>query len=131
MTSNLARKLATLACASLLGLAHGARSQEQASVATPDGASSSPTAGQAPTKAAPTTAGAEGGAAEATEALQKAVQNPVASLISLPLQNNTNFVAGPYNRAQDVLNRTVVVDSGCPNHPSAICRASPKKGRVQ
>ena len=38
------------------------------------------------------------------EALQKATQNPVASLISVPLQNNTNFGYGPYNRDQDVLN---------------------------
>src|SRR6516165_4965628 len=38
------------------------------------------------------------------EALQKAVQNPVASLISVPLQNNANFSYGPYNRTQDVLN---------------------------
>jgi hypothetical protein len=38
----------------------------------------------------------------ATEQLQQAVQNPVASLISVP-QNNTNFAYGPYNRTQDVL----------------------------
>ena len=37
------------------------------------------------------------------EALQKAVQNPVASLISVPLQNNANFGYGPFNRTQDVL----------------------------
>ena len=37
------------------------------------------------------------------EALQKAVQNPVASLISVPLQNNANFGIGPFNRTQDVL----------------------------
>jgi hypothetical protein len=30
------------------------------------------------------------------EALQKATQNPVANLISVPLQNNTNFGYGPY-----------------------------------
>jgi hypothetical protein len=38
------------------------------------------------------------------EALQKAVQNPVASLVSVPLQNNANFAYGPYNRTQNVLN---------------------------
>ncbi len=37
------------------------------------------------------------------EALQKAVQNPVASLISVPLQNNANLGYGPFNRTQDVL----------------------------
>ncbi len=45
------------------------------------------------------------GSAEAAqaEALRKAVQNPVASLISVPLQNNANFGYGPFNRTQDVL----------------------------
>jgi hypothetical protein len=33
-----------------------------------------------------------------TESLQKATQNPVASLISVPLQNNSNFGIGPYDR---------------------------------
>jgi hypothetical protein len=43
------------------------------------------------------------------EALQKATQNPVANLISVPLQNNTNFNYGPYNRDQDVLNIQPVI----------------------
>ena len=47
--------------------------------------------------------------AEQAEALQKATQNPVASLISVPLQNNTNFGYGPYNRTQDVLNIEPVI----------------------
>ena len=37
------------------------------------------------------------------------MQNPVASLISVPLQNNTNFAYGPYNRTQDVLNIQPVI----------------------
>ena len=37
-------------------------------------------------------------AATDTAALAKATQNPVASLISVPLQNNSNFGIGPYNR---------------------------------
>jgi hypothetical protein len=41
-----------------------------------------------------------------TEDLQKATQNPVASLISVPIQNNNNFNIGPYDRTQDVLNTT-------------------------
>lgn len=45
----------------------------------------------------------------AAEALQKAVQNPVASLISVPIQNNTNFNVGPYDRTQDVLNIQPVI----------------------
>ena len=43
------------------------------------------------------------------EALQKAVQNPVASLISVPLQNNMNLGYGPFNRTQDVLNIQPVI----------------------
>ncbi|MBV9482004.1 MAG: neuromedin U, partial [Acidobacteria bacterium] len=45
----------------------------------------------------------------AEASLEKAVQNPVASLISVPLQNNTNFGYGPYNRTQDVLNIQPVI----------------------
>ena len=42
-------------------------------------------------------------------ALQKATQNPVANLISVPIQNNSNFNYGPYNRTQDVLNIQPVI----------------------
>lgn len=38
------------------------------------------------------------------EALAKEAQNPVANLISLPLQNNTNFKTGPDERTQNILN---------------------------
>ena len=44
-----------------------------------------------------------------TAALAKAAQNPVANLISVPLQNNTAFAIGPYNRTQDVLNIQPVI----------------------
>ena len=36
--------------------------------------------------------------------LRRQAQNPVASLISLPLQNNTNFTVGPNDGVQNVLN---------------------------
>jgi len=36
--------------------------------------------------------------------LAKAAQNPVADMISLPFQNNTNFNVGPYDKTQNVLN---------------------------
>ena len=55
------------------------------------------------------------------EALQKATQNPVANLISVPLQNNTNFNYGPYNRDQDVLNIQPVI----PAHISKTGCSSP------
>ena len=38
-----------------------------------------------------------------TAALAKAAQNPIADLISFPLQNNTAFGIGPYERAQNEL----------------------------
>jgi len=45
---------------------------------------------------------------EAAE-LARAVQNPVADLISLPFQNNTNFGFGPRERTQNVLNIQPVI----------------------
>jgi len=48
-------------------------------------------------------------AANSTEALQKATQNPVADLISVPLQDNMNFGVGPYNGTQNVLNIQPVI----------------------
>jgi hypothetical protein len=52
---------------------------------------------------------ASAAAASDTSALAKATQNPVASLISVPLQNNSNFGVGPYNRTQDVFNIQPVI----------------------
>jgi hypothetical protein len=42
--------------------------------------------------------------AEGASDLAKAAQNPIANLISLPLQNNTNFNVGPQERTQNILN---------------------------
>lgn len=41
--------------------------------------------------------------------LARQAQNPVADMVSLPFQNNTNFNAGPRNRTQNVLNIQPVV----------------------
>lgn len=41
--------------------------------------------------------------------LAKAAQNPVADLVSLPFQNNTNFGLGPEDRTQNVLNIQPVI----------------------
>ena len=43
------------------------------------------------------------------EGLQKASQNPIADLVSVPFQSNTNFNAGPFNRTQEVLDIQPVV----------------------
>jgi hypothetical protein len=48
-------------------------------------------------------------AATDTAALAKASQNPVASLISVPLQNNSNFGIGPYDRTGDIFNIQPVI----------------------
>jgi hypothetical protein len=48
-------------------------------------------------------------AADETAELAKATQNPVASLISVPFQNNSNFGIGPYNRTGDVFNIQPVI----------------------
>ena len=51
-------------------------------------------------------------AATGTDALRKAAQNPVASLISVPIQENWNFNIGPSNRIQNVLNVQPVIPVG-------------------
>lgn len=48
-------------------------------------------------------------ASDETAELAKATQNPVASLISVPLQNNSNFGIGDYNRTGDVFNIQPVI----------------------
>src|SRR5215472_1772097 len=59
---------------------------------------------------------------DATQALQKATQNPVANLISVPLQNNTNFGIGPFDRTQDVLNIQPVIPIGVSKQWNLIIR---------
>jgi hypothetical protein len=46
---------------------------------------------------------------EEDEDLAKKSQNPIADLVSVPFQSNTNFNAGPFNRTQEVLNIQPVV----------------------
>jgi len=45
----------------------------------------------------------------AEESLAKAAQNPVADMISVPFQNNTNFQVGPYRATANVMNIQPVV----------------------
>ena len=53
----------------------------------------------------------ENSASEADNAdkLRKAAQNPIASLISVPIQENWNFGIGPADRIQNVLNVQPVI----------------------
>lgn len=50
---------------------------------------------------APQSSSAQSGDAES---LAKAAQNPIADMISLPFQNNTNFDFGPLKKTQNILN---------------------------
>jgi hypothetical protein len=47
--------------------------------------------------------------AEDSGSLQKATQNPVSGLISVPIQSNSNFGIGPFDRNQNVINIQPVI----------------------
>jgi hypothetical protein len=47
-----------------------------------------------------------------TAQLVKAIQNPIANLISVPFQNNLNYPIGTFNRYQNVLNIQPVIPVG-------------------
>jgi|SRR5215469_4402467 len=72
--------------------------------------------------AVPSNSGAAPSEDSSTEALQKAAQNPVASLISVPLQNNMNLEYGCFNRTQDVLNIQPVIPVGIGENWNLITR---------
>src|SRR5215467_6815917 len=55
---------------------------------------------------------AKQGAADDTDNLVKQTQNPVASLISVPFQNNLNYPIGPFDRDQNILNIQPVIPVG-------------------
>jgi hypothetical protein len=100
----LVQKRALFLCILIVAFAPLAHSQDQSSTG--------PQAATGSKKAQP-----QGGEPEATtnagtEALQKATQNPVASLISVPVQNNNNFGINPGYRNQDVLNIQPVIPIG-------------------
>jgi hypothetical protein len=51
----------------------------------------------------------EAAPADDASALAEKLQNPIADLISVPFQNNTNFNVGPHAGAQDILNIQPVI----------------------
>jgi hypothetical protein len=57
-----------------------------------------------------------------TGGLQKAVQNPVAGLISVPVQNNTNFGIGPFGRNQNIVNLQPVIPVNVSQNWNVIIR---------
>jgi hypothetical protein len=103
-----------LLCVVLVAFALPARSQDQSSTVSQTGTSTA--------KAKANGEEAEAGTNEATEALQKATQNPVASLISVPVQNNLNFGVNPGYRNQDVLNIQPVIPIGISKDWNLIIR---------
>jgi hypothetical protein len=56
------------------------------------------------------------------EELAKQAQNPVASLISVPFQNNTNFGIGPNDETQNVMNIQPVWPFGITDNWNLITR---------
>src|SRR5260370_41605701 len=54
--------------------------------------------------------------------LQKDVQSPVARLSLVPLQNNSNFYAGPSNRTQNVFNIQPVIPFNISSYWKVIVR---------
>ena len=71
--------------------------------------------GQASSNSAP-------GRGASTEDLQKATQNPVASLISVPFQNNVDENIGPYARDRNTLNIQPVIPTQINKNWNLIAR---------
>jgi hypothetical protein len=61
-------------------------------------------------------------AAASSDSLRKAVQNPIASLISVPIQDNSNFDISPGDRTQNVLNIQPVIPAKLGEHWILISR---------
>ena len=125
MKERLIGKMAFLICASIVMLVPGGWSQDQTNTAvTAPAETSVPAQAKAQTtvKTKPSPAEQEAGTAEAAEALQKATQNPVASLISVPVQDNTNFGVEPGYRNQNVLNIQPVIPIGVSKDWNLIVR---------
>lgn len=112
-------------CASMCAFVSTGWSQEQANAtqsAPPQASAPAQAKAQTATKAKPATGAEEAGTAAAAEALQKATQNPVASLISVPVQDNTNFGVEPGYRNQNVLNIQPVIPVGVSKDWNLIVR---------
>jgi hypothetical protein len=75
-----------------------------------------------PPLAAQTAPSAEGGPRMDTDALARAAQNPIAAMISVPFQNNTNFNYGPRNHTQNILNIQPVLPLGLNDDWNVITR---------
>jgi len=114
MTTRYFQNAAFFLCLLLLAFAPEARSQDQLTT-SPDPRTTS-------AKPTPKVEEPEAATSSGTEALQKATQNPVASLISVPVQNNNNFGINPGYRTQDVLNVQPVIPIGISKDWNLIIR---------
>jgi hypothetical protein len=65
---------------------------------------------------------AEGAPRMDADALARAAQNPVAAMISVPFQNNTNLNYGPRNHTQNILNIQPVIPLGLNDDWNVITR---------
>ena len=54
--------------------------------------------------------------------LEKAIQNPIANIVSLPFQNNTDFGIGEYDRTKNTLNIQPVLPFGLGKSVNLIAR---------
>jgi hypothetical protein len=100
-SSGMQKSVLVLICLLLFSVAIVAYAQEP-----------NPNFNQEPDRETPTQAKAEAQKRDSKASagdLAKAVQNPVASLISVPVQNSSNFGIGPYDRTQNMLNLQPVV----------------------
>ncbi len=59
---------------------------------------------------------------EEKEDIEKAAQNPIASMYVLPFQNNTQFGVGPYDRTQNITNIQPVIPIGLGKKVNLIFR---------
>jgi len=108
MTSARTRTCFGLSLALLVGLSSAAVLQAQDRPIDPQGT-------EAGTRDTPA-------AAVNSDELRKAVQNPIASLISVPVQNNNNFGIEPGDRTQDILNIQPVIPAKLGEHWNLISR---------
>ncbi len=114
MTIRPAFRFAGFLAFALMALAPWGRSQDQTAAPQPTAKEKKHPAKQ---EAEP-----EANTSEGTEALQKATQNPVASLISVPVQDNANFGVQPGYRNQNVLNIQPVIPIGISKDWNLIVR---------
>src|SRR5208282_1236403 len=122
--------VALLLCGVAASTSRGARAQTQSDDAASSKQGMTASAQENPAEAKPSDKNSgkakpeekEAAASAGTEALQKATQNPVASLISVPIQSNNNFSISPGDRTQDVLNIQPVVPIGISKDWNLIVR---------